>query len=36
LARPRTDSNPLDRTEYLQRVTRRARIAAGEPREAGE
>ncbi len=34
-ARPRTDSNPLDRTEYLQRVTRRARIAAGE-RKAGE
>jgi ribosomal protection tetracycline resistance protein len=33
--RPRTDSNPLDRTEYLQRVTRRARIAAGE-RKAGE
>jgi ribosomal protection tetracycline resistance protein len=32
--RPRTDHNPLDRTEYLQRVTRRARIAADE-REAG-
>jgi ribosomal protection tetracycline resistance protein len=32
-ARSRTDSNPLDRTEYLQRVTRRARVA-GERREA--
>jgi ribosomal protection tetracycline resistance protein len=28
--RPRTDNNPLDRTEYLRRVTRRARVAAGE------
>jgi ribosomal protection tetracycline resistance protein len=35
-ARPRTDSNPLDRTEYLQRITRRARIAGGERREAAE
>jgi ribosomal protection tetracycline resistance protein len=35
-ARPRTDSNPLDRTEYLQRVTRRARVAGGERQEAGE
>jgi ribosomal protection tetracycline resistance protein len=34
-ARSRTDGNPLDRTEYLQRVTRRARIAGGEQREAG-
>ncbi|HTZ29743.1 MAG TPA: hypothetical protein VMC83_37455, partial [Streptosporangiaceae bacterium] len=34
-ARPRTDANPLDRTEYLQRVTRRARIASGEQQEAG-
>jgi ribosomal protection tetracycline resistance protein len=33
--RSRTDSNPLDRTEYLQRVTRRARIAGGERQEAG-
>jgi len=30
-ARPRTGSNPLNRTEYLQRVTRRAHLAAGEP-----
>jgi ribosomal protection tetracycline resistance protein len=30
-ARPRTDSNPLNRTEYLQRVTRRANLTAGEP-----
>ena len=29
--RPRTDSNPLNRTEYLQRVTRRAHLAAGGP-----
>jgi ribosomal protection tetracycline resistance protein len=35
-ARSRTDSNPLDRTEYLQRVTRRARIGGGGRREAGE
>ena len=35
-ARSRTDSNPLDRTEYLQRVTRRARVAGGERREAAE
>jgi ribosomal protection tetracycline resistance protein len=34
--RSRTDSNPLDRTEYLQRVTRRARVAGGERQEAGE
>ena len=34
-ARPRTDANPPDRTEYLQRVTRRARIASGEQQEAG-
>jgi ribosomal protection tetracycline resistance protein len=25
-ARPRTDSNPLNRVEYLQRVTRRANL----------
>jgi ribosomal protection tetracycline resistance protein len=35
-ARSRTDGNPLDRTDYLQRVTRRARIAGGERPEAGE
>jgi ribosomal protection tetracycline resistance protein len=34
-ARARTDGNPLDRAEYLQRVTRRARIASGEQQEAG-
>lgn len=33
-ARPRTDSNPLNRTEYLQRVTRRANLTAAEPRAA--
>jgi ribosomal protection tetracycline resistance protein len=27
-ARPRTDNNPLNRTEYLQRVTRRANLPA--------
>ena len=27
--RPRTDDNPLDREEYLQRVTRRASLAGG-------
>jgi ribosomal protection tetracycline resistance protein len=35
-ARSRTDSNPLDRTEYLQRVIRRARVAGGGRREAAE
>jgi ribosomal protection tetracycline resistance protein len=30
-ARPRTDSNPLNRVEYLQRVTRRANLTAAEP-----
>ena len=35
-ARARTDSNPLDRAEYLQRVTRRARVAGGDRQEAGE
>jgi ribosomal protection tetracycline resistance protein len=34
-ARSRTDDNPLDRTEYLQRVTRRARITGGDRRRAG-
>jgi ribosomal protection tetracycline resistance protein len=29
--RPRTDSNPLNRAEYLQRVTRRANLTAGGP-----
>ena len=33
-SRPRTDANPLDRTEYLQRVTRRARVG-GDRQEAG-
>jgi ribosomal protection tetracycline resistance protein len=28
--RPRSDNNPLDRVEYLQRVTRRANIAGGQ------
>jgi ribosomal protection tetracycline resistance protein len=27
-ARPRTDSNPLSRVEYLQRVTRRANLTS--------
>ena len=26
-ARPRTDSNPLDRAEYLRRVTRRPNVS---------
>jgi hypothetical protein len=26
--RPRSDDNPLDREEYLQRVTRRANLTA--------
>ncbi len=30
-ARPRTDDNPLNREEYLQRVTRRASLTAGPP-----
>jgi ribosomal protection tetracycline resistance protein len=30
-ARPRTDGNPLNRDEYLQRVTRRANLTASEP-----
>ncbi len=34
--RPRTDNNPLDRTEYLRRVTRRASMAASDRPEAGE
>ncbi|HEX3926193.1 MAG TPA: translation factor GTPase family protein [Streptosporangiaceae bacterium] len=29
-ARPRSDDNPLDRVEYLQRVTRRANVAGGQ------
>jgi ribosomal protection tetracycline resistance protein len=32
-ARPRTDDNPLNRDEYLQRVTRRASLTADEPRD---
>jgi ribosomal protection tetracycline resistance protein len=28
--RPRSDDNPLDRVEYLQRVTRRANVAGGQ------
>jgi len=32
--RPRTDGNPLNRDEYLQRVTRRASLTANEPRES--
>ncbi len=35
-ARPRTDNNPLNRVEYLQRVTRRASLTAGEPGETGQ
>jgi len=35
-ARPRADNNPLDRAEYLQRVTRRAISATNEPRETSE
>jgi len=31
--RPRTDDNPLNRDEYLQRVTRRASLTASEPPE---
>jgi ribosomal protection tetracycline resistance protein len=31
--RPRTDGNPLNRDEYLQRVTRRANLTASEPPE---
>ncbi len=30
-ARPRWDANPLDREEYLQRVTRRANLTVTEP-----
>jgi ribosomal protection tetracycline resistance protein len=35
--RPRTDDNPLDRTEYLRRFTRRTRVTGvtGDEREAG-
>ncbi len=32
-ARPRTDDNPLNREEYLRRVTRRASLTAGPPGE---
>jgi hypothetical protein len=28
--RPRSDDNPLDRVEYLQRVTRRASVTGGQ------
>ncbi len=34
--RPRTDQNPLNRDEYLLRVTRRARRGAAELQESGE
>jgi ribosomal protection tetracycline resistance protein len=34
-ARPRTDNNPLDREEYLQRVTRRARLSTQQGHSAG-
>jgi ribosomal protection tetracycline resistance protein len=30
--RPRTDNNPLNRAEYLQRVTRRANLTAADPK----
>ncbi len=35
-ARPRTDDNPLDREEYLRRVTRRGAGQQSGPRPAGD